>query len=181
MRFALVLAIASVAFAASAAPVREREFPDWKQCDPKWANVSLGNCSRSDTICVDGSTETCLAMLVASRGYKGNPGTFVDWLTNNGAYNDVDGWCVLDYTKIDPLGYSKYFDILENHGETTYRKVCALMEKGVGVLAWNGHNYLVTNCSEAGLKVNDPKCSPESEKCEDFMGITSAYQYTLFL
>jgi len=148
-----VVAVVSAVFAAQAA-ARSIDPPDWKQCDPSWADVHRGNSSK--TICDQGNTETCIAMLLASRGYKGNPGTLVEWLSNNDGYHCFAGsdLCLLVDSKTDELGFSKYYGLWDNKGYSVCYQVCAYIEKGYGILAWDNHNFLITSCNAEAKQFN---------------------------
>ena len=149
--------------------------PDWKQCDPSWGEVHVGNCSA--TICTNGATETCIAMLMASRGYNGTPGTLVKWLNKNNGYKCFGDICFLNERKTDDLGFTKYFKMVDN---ISYYQICDYVDKGYGVLAYftqceRHHNVLITGFyGESMYSVLDPNGTTS------FMHHSEACQFELF-
>jgi len=157
MRFVSVLALFAVALGVAALDI-----PDWKQCDPTWGDFKLGNSSQ--TLCKYGWTETCYAMLMASRGYAGTPGTLVKWLNKNDGYICFDNRassrvCLLNHLKIDKLNYTKYYSTVDN---VSYGQICSYIDKGWGVIAYikkcdDGHNVLLTGFyGYESYSVHDP-------------------------
>jgi len=97
-------------------------------------------------------------MFLASRGYEGDPGTLVKWLSDNNGYHCFPDLCLLIDSKTDDLGFSKYYGLWDNKDYSVPYQVCAKIELGWGVLAWDSHNFLITSCNaEAKLfNVRDP-------------------------
>ena len=150
LSFCVLAVCASVAFAAF-------NPPNWTQCDPKWADIRIAN--KSGTVCSQGATETCYAMLMATRNYTGDPGTLVQWLNANGGYKcyPLVGCNVLPET-IDKLGFTKYYEIIEF---ASHSLVMSYVNKGFGVLAevttcGKGHFVLITGEQGNGYTVRDP-------------------------
>lgn len=75
-------------------------FASWKQAGQSWSNVRMGNSGR--TIGQIGCLVTSISMLIAKSGVQTNipnfnPGTFVQFLNNNGGF---DGYGNLSYAPI---------------------------------------------------------------------------------
>lgn len=68
-------------------------YTTWKQCDSRWGSNKMG---ASQTICGAGCTSTSVAIALAKSGVSNslstlNPGTFVNWMNNNGGYIGSNG------------------------------------------------------------------------------------------
>jgi len=153
MRFVTLVALACLVAAVSAAnaTIRGINPPDWRQCDGRWGSDQLGTCS--DTICSAGCAITSVSMFLSYRGYGGNPGTFNNWLRNNGGY--ASG-CLIYWAKPDDLGFT-HFNGQQN---PDYSTVCASVERKNGIVANvnnGGHYVLITSCDGNGnYNVRDP-------------------------
>ena len=156
MRFLSLIAVASLAIAASAAgnfTVRGINPPNWRQCDGSWGSNRLGTCS-GDTICSSGCAITSVAMFLAYRGWGGNPGTLNSWLTSNGGY--ASG-CLIYWGAVDRLGFTSF----ANKQNPTYSTCCDSVDNKHRGLVANvnngGHYVLVTSCAGNNVyNVNDP-------------------------
>ena len=153
----IFLACASAAFAAF-------NPPNWTQCDPQWGNIPIGN--KSTTICQHGNAETCYAMLMSTRGYKGNPGDLVLWLNANEGYKCyfLKG-CVLQQRKIDELGFTKFYQTIDF---PTHETIMNYFNSGYGVLAQvysckTLRYVLITGSNGSkGYTVHDPSCCTDT-------------------
>lgn len=76
-----------------------RNYPLYKQCDPKWANDQLG--TSSNTICKAGCLMSSASMALAGTGHSYNPQTLNHWLKANGGYVSGD---LFVWTAIGKIG-----------------------------------------------------------------------------
>lgn len=79
--------------------VLARNYPMFKQCDPKWGSERLG--TSSNTICSAGCLMSSVSMALAGTGHDYNPSTLNAWLTNNGGYVSGD---LFVWASVNPLG-----------------------------------------------------------------------------
>lgn len=61
-----------------------RNYPLYKQCDPKWGNQQIGTSSK--TICQVGCLMSSVAMALSGVGHNYNPSTLNSWLKGHGGY-----------------------------------------------------------------------------------------------
>jgi len=123
----------------------------FKQCDAAWGSEKLGTCA--DTICQAGCAMSSVAMILATKGWKGNPGTLNTWLKANGGY--VSG-CDIVWSTVNKLGLITY----QGSETAAYSTICTGVQAGHGVIINvrnNAHWVLVTGCNGGNVfTVNDP-------------------------
>eukprot|EP01111_Echinosteliopsis_oligospora_P010444 TRINITY_DN3244_c0_g1_i1.p1 TRINITY_DN3244_c0_g1~~TRINITY_DN3244_c0_g1_i1.p1 ORF type:complete len:194 (-),score=40.90 TRINITY_DN3244_c0_g1_i1:112-693(-) len=130
----------------------------YKQCDSAWGSKELGSCG-SQSICSAGCAMSSVAMILSTRGWKGNPGTLNSWLDSNRGY---EGGCDILWSDVDKLGYTKCMGA----EKATYEECCTGVAAGHGVVInvrSGTHWVLVTGCDGKGnFKVNDPGFDDDS-------------------
>lgn len=138
----------------------------YKQCDSKWGSQQLGTCSQ--TICSAGCAMSSVAMIIATRGGKYDPGSLDSWLTKNGGYS---GGCNIIWSSVDALGYTKF----QGKQSPTEQEICNGLAAGHGLVANvhnGGHWVLLTGCNGNGVfRVNDPGYSTTTYKKSEIVDL----------
>eukprot|EP00026_Physarum_polycephalum_P015701 Phypoly_transcript_16442.p1 GENE.Phypoly_transcript_16442~~Phypoly_transcript_16442.p1 ORF type:complete len:183 (+),score=22.35 Phypoly_transcript_16442:264-812(+) len=123
----------------------------FKQCDSRWGSQELGSCSQ--TVCTAGCAMSCVAMLLATKGWNGNPGVLNEWLKGHGGY--ADG-CEIDWPVVDQLGYTSCL----GHEKQAYHTFCDMLGQGRAIVLnvrSGTHWVLATGCPGNNVfSVNDP-------------------------
>ena len=123
-----------------------RNYPLYKQCDPKWANDQLG--TSSNTICKAGCLMSSAAMALAGTGHSYNPQTLNQWLKGHGGYVSGD---LFVWASIKPLGLTFEGKVSNSEIKTKLDQgkvvICNVHNGGHWVLAhgYNGDNILVND------------------------------------
>lgn len=99
------------------------DFINWKQAGASWSNVKMGNSGR--TIGQIGCLVTSISMLIAKSGVQTsianfNPGTFVEFLNQNGGFDSSGN---LIYAPINKLSSFKYVNQISLSGMTKEQKL----------------------------------------------------------
>jgi hypothetical protein len=68
--------------------------PLYRQCDPQWGSIQLGNCSTN--ICQEGCALSCMAMLLKAHGTNADPPRLNNFMTVN---NHWSGGCDMDWIR----------------------------------------------------------------------------------
>ena len=145
MRAVLTVVVLCVAVATA---VVVRDAPFWKQCDPRWGNEAVGNCTF--TICESDGSVVSLAMYLSSVGYGFNPSKLNELLLANGMYTND---CKIYWEK---LGYFGDAHI----GDADFDAVVFLLSKKAGVfpIINNGtrFSFAVGYYTNKTVIINDP-------------------------
>lgn len=133
--------------------ILSRNYPLYKQCDPKWANEQLG--TSSVTICKAGCLMSSMAMALSGTGHSYNPSTLNTWLKGHGGYVSGD---LFVWGSVNPLGLHFTAKVANSH-------IKANLDAG-NVVICNVHNgghwVLATGYSGDTIHVNDPGYSVTS-------------------
>lgn len=141
---------------------------NWKQCDPKWGNISLGG----STVCGIGCLATSVSMLVANSGLKANvsgelnPGTFITALKSKGGFIDGGNFVWNSVSNVVPgFNYGGQITLCGMSKAQKAKKVKELLDKGYYVVmevkgAYCGgsgqHWVAVTGVNGSTISMADP-------------------------
>lgn len=139
-------------------------FSTWKQTGSTWSNVRMGNSGR--TIGQIGCLVTSISMLIAKSGVQTNianfnPGTFVQFLNNNGGFDSSGN---LQYTPISKAAPSfKWVNQIDLRGMSKEQKLNTIknyQSQGYYMTAevsTNGQHWVaIDNVSGNSIKIMDP-------------------------
>ena len=120
--------------------VFSRNYPLYKQCDPKWAQERLG--TSSNTICGAGCLMSSAAMALKGTGHDFNPSTLNRWLTSHGGYASGDSFI---WASIDKLG-------VKFQGKVGNSQIKAKLDKG-DIVICNVHIYIYLRHIKKTVKI----------------------------
>ena len=143
------------------------EYVNWRQGDPSWANVRIGN--TSSTVGRIGCLVTSIAILIEKSGVNTtispfNPGTFVEALNKNGGF---DGSGNLQYAAVNKAvpGF-KYVGNVNLRGKTRSEKLALIVSyfsqgyyitaEVKGATPGNQHWVAVTGVDTVNVMMVDP-------------------------
>lgn len=143
------------------------EYVNWRQTDPSWANIRMGN--SSGTIGRIGCLVTSISILIEKSGVNTtispfNPGTFVEALDKNGGF---DGSGNLQYAAVSKAvpGF-KYVGNVNLRGKTRQEKLSIISEyfgKGYyltsevkGATKGSQHWVAITGVDSVNVMMVDP-------------------------
>ncbi|MDO5002952.1 MAG: SpoIID/LytB domain-containing protein [bacterium] len=162
------------------------QFTTWKQYDPTWGSVPIGNSGK--TIQNIGCTVTSVAMLVAKSGVSVNisnfnPGTFVQALNNNGGFTPGGALNWANVTKIAPsFVYLGQTNVSNLSRDEKLAKLKTLVDSGYYVIAevkgrTGQHWVAVDNISGDRINMFDPGSSSTDMWGEYNWANTSVFSY----
>ena len=146
------------------------EYVNWRQGDPSWANVRIGN--TSSTVGRIGCLVTSIAILIEKSGVNTtispfNPGTFVEALNKNGGF---DGSGNLQYAAVNKAvpGF-KYVGNVNLRGKSRSEKLALIQQyfsqgyyitaEVKGATPGNQHWVAVTGIDSVNVMMVDPASS----------------------
>ena len=146
------------------------EYVNWRQTDPSWANIKIGN--TNSTIGKIGCLVTSIAILIEKSGVNTtispfNPGTFVEALNNN---NGFDSGGNLQYAAVKKAvpGFS-YVGNVNLRGKTRSEKLALITQyfnqgyfitiEVKGATPGNQHWVAVTGVDSINVMIVDPASS----------------------
>lgn len=162
------------------------EFTNWKQYDPAWATVNIGNSGK--TIKNIGCTVTSISMLIAKSGVPTNienfnPGTFVQALNNNNGFTSGGAlyWSVV--SKIIPnFEYQGQKHVAGKSKSEKLQQLNELLNNGYFVTAevkgnTGQHWVAVDNISGENINMFDPASTSTDMWTKYDWANTSTYAY----
>ena len=162
------------------------EFTNWKQYDPAWATVNIGNSGK--TIKNIGCTVTSISMLIAKSGVPTNienfnPGTFVQALNNNNGFTSGGALYWYTVSKIIPnFEYQGQKSVAGKSRAEKLQQLNELLNNGYFVTAevkgnTGQHWVAVDNISGENINMFDPASTSTDMWSQYNWANTSTYAY----
>lgn len=162
------------------------EFTNWKQYDPAWATVNIGNSGK--TIKNIGCTVTSISMLIAKSGVPTNienfnPGTFVQALNNNNGFTSGGSLYWSTVSKIIPnFEYQGQKSVAGKSRAEKLQQLNELLNNGYFVTAevkgnTGQHWVAVDNISGENINMFDPASTSTDMWSQYSWTNTSTYAY----
>ncbi len=162
------------------------EFTNWKQYDPAWATVNIGNSGK--TIKNIGCTVTSVSMLIAKSGVPTNienfnPGTFVQALNNNNGFTSGGALYWSTVSKIIPnFEYQGQKSVAGKSRAEKLQQLNELLNNGYFVTAevkgnTGQHWVAVDNISGENINMFDPASTSTDMWSQYNWANTSTYAY----
>lgn len=158
----VALTVTAFIFLTSLTAFGADSYKNWLQSDSRWGNKSLGSCG--DTMAEIGCAVTSMAIQVVHSGSKSqsnfNPGTLVDYLSNNGGF-DSEGnlyWGAVT-SMVSNFTFEKRAYFSSQKKSTIIKELSAYINQGYYIVMsvnYDGHWIAIDTVKDDIVYMMDP-------------------------